>query len=262
MSLTDAQLFAAYGPKCSGPSLKITLFGGGEVVMAPMFGDTMLAVDACLRATNYRALYGQTGAFNCRRKKRPDGSYSDEWSTHALKITFDLNWLTNLFGPKLVTDYPPKLIAYLEGLRTNSGATVLSWGGRWARNKDAMHWQPACFPRDIASGIDLRTVPGATPPPYRPPIAAPAAPAPVAAGTSFTPPAPGVPMKFFITDPAYGIRLVITDGTCVMDYGVTNYLEQLDATDTRIGGPMTPKQFEDFCARYPGGRIIMGHLPS
>lgn len=168
MSLTDAQLFQAYGPKCSGPSLKITLFGGGATVMAPIFGDAMLATDACLRAANYRARPGDTGAFNCRRKKRPDGSYSDEWSTHALKCTFDLNWLTNPFASRLITDYPPQLIAWLEGLRTRSGAPVWSWGGRWARNKDAMHWQAACWPRDLASGIDPRTVPGGNPPIHRP----------------------------------------------------------------------------------------------
>lgn len=87
-----------------------------------------------------------------------------------------------------------------------------------------------------------------TPPPYRPPA-------------PFDPPAPGVPMKFFITDPAYGIRLVITDGTCVMDYGVTK-LEQLVRTDTHIGGPMSPTAFAQFCAKYPGGRVAMGHLPA
>lgn len=68
-------------------------------------------------------------------------------------------------------------------------------------------------------------------------------------------------MKFFITDPAYGIRLVITDGQCLMDYGVTK-LEQLDRTDTRIGGPMSVEKFHDMVARYPGRRIEMGHLPS
>jgi hypothetical protein len=67
-------------------------------------------------------------------------------------------------------------------------------------------------------------------------------------------------MKFFITDPSYGIRLVITDGQCVVDYGVTK-LEQLDRTDTRIGGPMTPAAFAQFCSRYPGGRFAQGHLP-
>ena len=46
-----------------------------------------------------------------------------------------------------------------------------------------------------------------------------------------------------------------------MDYGVTK-LEQLDRTDTRIGGPMTPAAFAQFCAKYPGGRTAMGHLPS
>lgn len=88
------------------------------------------------------------------------------------------------------------------------------------------------------------------PPPYNPPSTL----------GSFNPPEPGVPMKFFISDPAYGIRLVITDGHCVMDYGVTS-LEQLARTGTFIGGPMTPAQFDSFWKKYPGGRIAMGHLP-
>lgn len=136
------------------------------------------------------------------------------------------------------------------------------YGGDWTGRKDPMHYEFAGWPSDarrIAASIAGQPAP--TPPPYRqpststPPPYNPPGPAP------FTPPSPGVPMRFFITDPAYGIRLVITDGTCVMDYGVTK-LEQLAATDTRVGGPMTPAAFAAFCAKYPGGRIAMGHLPS
>lgn len=133
------------------------------------------------------------------------------------------------------------------------------YGGDWSR-PDPMHFEFNGWPSDarrIAASVS-----GLTPPPYQPPKQTPPpynAPAPEP--VPFTPPAPGVPMKFFITDPSYGIRLVITDGTCVMDYGVTK-LEQLDRTDTRVGGPMTPAAFDAFHRRYPGGRIAMGHLPS
>lgn len=61
-------------------------------------------------------------------------------------------------------------------------------------------------------------------------------------------------MRFFITDPAYGIRLVITDGHCVMDQGIKN-MNQLLPTD--VGGPMTPKQFADFCALYGNRRTAL-----
>ncbi len=76
-----------------------------------------------------------------------------------------------------------------------------------------------------------------------------------------TPPT-GEHMRFFISDPSYGIRLVLTDGHCVVDYGVSK-LEQLSGpVPTPHGGPMTPAEFAAFCARYPGGRFVRGLLPS
>lgn len=180
MSVTDAQIAADYGPPCSGDSLRITLHGGGRVTVQPVFGDAVLAFDACLRAHNYRARVADTGGFACRRKKRPDGSFRDEWSTHAFKGTIDLNWQTNPFTTgRLVTDYPPGMTAAIEGIRTRSGQPVWSWGGRWAGSKDAMHWQPGCRRRDLVTGIDPRTVPGGSPPPYTPPkLVTPPAPEP------------------------------------------------------------------------------------
>lgn len=83
------------------------------------------------------------------------------------------------------------------------------------------------------------------------------APRPPSQPTEFTPP-PGGPMRFFITDPAFGIRLVLTDGHCVMDWGVTR-IDQLRPGDA--GGPMSPASFAEFCAKYPGGRTVMGLLP-
>lgn len=70
----------------------------------------------------------------------------------------------------------------------------------------------------------------------------------------------GPDMRFFITDPAYGIRLVICDGHTVIDFGVTNVFTQLRPGE--VGGAMSPAAFAAFCAKYPGGRIAMGHLPT
>lgn len=70
----------------------------------------------------------------------------------------------------------------------------------------------------------------------------------------------GPDMRFFITDPAYGIRLVICDGHTVIDFGVTNVFAQLRPGEA--GGAMSPAAFAAFCAKYPGGRIAMGHLPT
>lgn len=70
----------------------------------------------------------------------------------------------------------------------------------------------------------------------------------------------GPDMRFFITDPSYGIRLVICDGHTVIDFGVTNVFSQLRPGEA--GGAMSPAAFAAFCAKYPGGRIAMGHLPT
>lgn len=102
----------------------------------------------------------------------------------------------------------------------------------------------------------LLGAPGPTPPPYRPPSTSTPPPYNPPGPAPFTPPSPGVPMRFFITDPAYGIRLVITDGFCIVDQGIKDPLGgQLLPTD--VGGPMTPKQFADFCALYGDRRMAL-----
>lgn len=101
----------------------------------------------------------------------------------------------------------------------------------------------------------IRFVMGDVQPPAPQP---PAQPPPPPQPAPFTPPQ-GPDMRFFISDPSYGIRLVISDGNCVLDYGVTK-LSQLRPGEA--GGPMTPAQFAQFCSKYPGGRFAMGHLPS
>ena len=101
----------------------------------------------------------------------------------------------------------------------------------------------------------IRFVMGDVQPPAPQP---PAQPPPPPQPAPFTPPQ-GPDMRFFISDPSYGIRLVISDGNCVLDYGVTK-LSQLRPGEA--GGPMTPAQFAQFCSKYPGGRFAMGHLSS
>lgn len=55
-------------------------------------------------------------------------------STHAWGIAFDVNWDTNGFAKKLVTDLPPEFIAAFT-------ARGWEWGGTWKSSKDAMHFQ-------------------------------------------------------------------------------------------------------------------------
>lgn len=70
----------------------------------------------------------------------------------------------------------------------------------------------------------------------------------------------GPEVRFFITHPSYGIRLVTTDGVNIVDVGVTNVWSQLRAGD--IGGPMSPAEFDQLVRSYPGKRYALGNLPA
>ena len=153
--LSDAGLFREYGPRCSGKSAVVSLNGKGRVTVALVIVEAVKALNAVLVAFRYLTRAGDTGAYNCRLKVGGNG-----WSIHSLKIALDINWITNPYGPRLVTDYPPAMVRAILAIRTNSGAQVWSWGGSWDGNKDAMHWQIACTRRDLASGINWGTVAG------------------------------------------------------------------------------------------------------
>lgn len=129
------------------------------------------ALDACLKKWGYRPEAKHTGAYNCRKITGGTG-----WSLHAFgpgnKFTFwngvriamslavDINWLRNPYGSKLITDMPIGMILDIEKIRTNSGAVLWRWGGRYSGKKDAMHFEIVCSLRDLKSGINWATVPG------------------------------------------------------------------------------------------------------
>lgn len=157
MSLTDAQLFSMWGPKCSGKSAKVSLHGRGVVTVAPAIIPAVRALNSCLIAWKYETRAADTGAYNCRKKVGSTG-----WSIHSLKIALDINWQSNPYGRRLVTNFPAPMRAAIKSIRTNNGKQVWEWGGDWDGNKDAMHWQICCSPRDLATGINLQTLPGAS----------------------------------------------------------------------------------------------------
>lgn len=100
---------------------------------------------------------GDSGMYNCRHiGNDPDRP----WSTHAWAGALDANWRTNPDGSRLITDMPVAMRDDLHALRTKSGAPVFRWGGDWDRDPrtdhsyyDAMHWEIAATPAEIASGI-------------------------------------------------------------------------------------------------------------
>jgi hypothetical protein len=158
MSLTDAQLFAMWGPRCSGKSAEVSLYGHGVVTVAPAIIPAVRSLNACLIAWRYETRAADTGAFNCRKKVGSNG-----WSVHSLKIALDINWQSNPYGRRLITNFPADMRNAIKAIRTNNGKQVWEWGGDWDGNKDAMHWQICCSPRDLATGINLRTLPGGNP---------------------------------------------------------------------------------------------------
>lgn len=153
--LNTSQLRAAWAPACTGPWTRIALYGEGSISVRPACADAFRALNACLVAHGYRTRRGDTGAFNCRRITGGTG-----YSLHAYGIAADINWTTNPYGPRLVTDMPAAMRTAIKALRTRSGRQVFGWGGDYRSNKDAMHWEVVCSPADMATGVDPATVPG------------------------------------------------------------------------------------------------------
>lgn len=155
---------------------------------AGQFLAAYAALDACFRAFAYEVRAKDTGAYNCRRITAGRG-----WSLHAYgpgdrfafwtysllnrvkiatALAVDVNWLSNPYGPRLVTDMPRAMIDAVLRIRTNDGQQVWRWGGDYSGNKDGMHFEIVCSPTSLATGIDQRTVPDAqvtptwSPPPF------------------------------------------------------------------------------------------------
>jgi hypothetical protein len=158
--LSQRDIKNAWGPGCyRGDRLTITLHGGGKVTVRPQIADAVLALDAVLRRFTYVTRAKDTGAGVCRDKVGRPG----ELSNHAYFTALDINWLLNPMGLRLVTNMPIAMVKAICSIRTRNGAQVWNWGGFWSGSKDAMHFEIVCTPKDIATGIDPRTVPGAPP---------------------------------------------------------------------------------------------------
>lgn len=151
--LGTTDLRRAWSPACRGPWLTITLFGGAKVSVRPMIGDATLALNAVLVAFGYPAHADETGAFVCRPITGGGG-----YSLHAYGIAIDINWRTNLYGRRLVTDMPLAMVNAICAIRTNNGKQVWGAGRFYDGNIDAMHFEIVCTPADIRTGINTGTV--------------------------------------------------------------------------------------------------------
>lgn len=153
--LSSSSLRVAWAPRCRGPHAEFRLNGRGVVTVRAQIIEAVRALDACLRTWNYRTRQADTGAYVCRQSVGGGG-----WSLHAYGIAIDINWETNPYGSRLKTDMPRAMINAICGIRTNNGKQVWNWGGNWSGNKDAMHYEIVCTPRDLATGINPATIPG------------------------------------------------------------------------------------------------------
>lgn len=154
MSLpSQSQIQAWWKPRCRGPFVWCALHGKGRVQFRAALWEAVAALNAVLIAFNYLTRAADTGAGNCRPKVSGVG-----WSMHAFWIAIDLNWSTNPYGKRLITDMPAEMVRYICAIRTKNGKQVWNWGGYWSGNKDAMHFEIVCSPADLAHGIDWSTV--------------------------------------------------------------------------------------------------------
>lgn len=160
---TTSDLRRWWSPACTGPWARLDLHGEGRITVRTATIPAWRAFNAVLVRWRYRTRRADTGAYNCRRITGGSG-----YSLHAYGIAADINWKSNPYGPRLVTDMPAGMIADIEALRTGNGKQLFRWGGRYRGNKDAMHFEVFCSPADLATGIAV-----GTPPPTPPPTPAP-----------------------------------------------------------------------------------------
>lgn len=119
-----------------------------EVVSVEDDGDEDEVFCAIVPGTEAFALVGNVLTGNCRKITGGSG-----YSLHAYGIAVDVNSLANPYGPKLITDMPTSMIEQIEALRTVDGHRVVGWGGRYSRNKDAMHFEVIVTPAQLARGF-------------------------------------------------------------------------------------------------------------
>lgn len=112
------------------------------------------ALADCFKRHNYHVR--KAGVYNCR--KITGGSVL---SSHAFAIAIDVNWDTNPYTNKLVTDMPEAMTDEIQNIRTIEGDRVWRWGGDWDnrpetphRNYDAMHFEIIATPAQLKAGIN------------------------------------------------------------------------------------------------------------
>ena len=111
--------------KVRGPKKKRSVQLHHAIV--PMFVDLMAVV---YESFPHYAI-DQLGGY-CPRHKMHDPERG--LSIHSWGVAVDINWRNNPVSRKLITDFPEGFPEIFEG-------AGWSWGGRWRKTKDSMHFQ-------------------------------------------------------------------------------------------------------------------------
>lgn len=169
---STTQLRSLWGPVClpHGEAKKVVLHSSAVLMVNPITVEFWLALDRCMAAHNYHPRREDTGAWNCRPIT---GGDEDDLSLHSFGIAGDFNWRTNPYTrARLITDMPRAMVNAICAIRTKSGHQVFRWGGDWDGNPgtghsvyDAMHYEIACSPAQILTGLDPATAPSGVPVP-------------------------------------------------------------------------------------------------
>lgn len=147
--LSNAKLRELWAPKCAGPWGRVQLHGGRITAQVrASIVDATNALNSKLVKYNYQVVESGSGAFNCRNI-----AGTNTPSLHSFGIAIDINPTRNPYTSSLTTDMPSAMVNEILALRTNSGAQVWNWGGNWSKRKDAMHFEIATGPADIATGL-------------------------------------------------------------------------------------------------------------
>ncbi len=134
---STSEMRAAWAPACDSGGMQTIDFGnaGARITIDRITVPIWRAVESILAKYRYTIRRADTGAYNCRQITGGSG-----YSLHAYGIAVDINWQSNPYSSRLITDMPPGAIREIEALNV-AGRPVLRWGGRYSGNKDAMHFE-------------------------------------------------------------------------------------------------------------------------
>jgi D-alanyl-D-alanine carboxypeptidase len=163
MTASTSQMRSWWSPACNSGGMDTISFGdwGARITVDSDTIPIWRAIEAIFKKYHYGIRRSDTGAYNCRQITGGSG-----YSLHAYGIAVDINWQSNPYSSRLITNFPAGAIREIEALRA-AGQPVIRWGGRYSSYKDAMHFEvivPPSIARQFryAAQEDLSIVDAAT----------------------------------------------------------------------------------------------------